>query len=100
MEIKVYGVHVTQKNRVSDVMNDGFLEITKRHGAAFVMDCKDPVRYLASFVLPTREKQKAFYTELARNGIDAEADTEPSFMPESYIGRYVGRDWLEGGEEV
>lgn len=96
MEVKVYGVHVTQENKMSDVMNDRFVQMVKKHGAAFVMDCKDPVRYLASFVLPTRKKQAEFWAELKAMGINAETDSSPSFMPEEYLGKYIGKDWMKG----
>lgn len=95
-EIKVYGVHVTQENRMGAVMNQDFVDMAKKHGAVLVMDCKDPVRYLASFVCPTREKQKAFHEELTKMGIKAHADSSPSFMPEDYLGKYVGKDWING----
>lgn len=41
MEVKVYGVHVTQENKMSDVMNDRFVQMMKKHGAVFVIDCKN-----------------------------------------------------------
>lgn len=94
MDIKVYGVHVTQENTLGDVMNQEFIQTVKRHGAIFVRQCKDPVRYLASFVLPTREKQRAFSADLKKMGIKAHDDALPATMPESYIGQYVDKDWL------
>lgn len=95
MEIKVYGVHIRQENSMGELMTKEFVRFTESHGAAFVMNGKNPVRYLASFILPTRKKQKAFADALAKRGIKADADKTPSFVDKAYLEKYLGNQWRD-----
>lgn len=98
MEVKVYGVHIKQDNSMEALMNEEFVKFAKSYGAAFVMNGKNPVKYLASFILPTREKQKAFTDALKKCGIKATADKEPAFVDKAYAEKYLGGGWF-GTEE-
>lgn len=93
MQIKVYGVHITQENSLESLMNDEFLELTKSCGAAFVSNSKDPVRYLASFILPTKNKQEVFIKKLSEQGIKAKTDSEPVRVDKAYLEMYLGANW-------
>ena len=76
-EIKVYGVHISQKNSMKTLMSKDFMMLTESCGAVLMQNGKDPVRYLASFILPTKEKQSAFAAELKKRKIKADADKSP-----------------------
>lgn len=93
MKIKVYGVHIAQENSLESVMNDEFVELVKSCGASLVSNGKDPVRYLASFILPTKSEQKVFVKKLIERGIKAEADSEPVRVNKAYLEKYLGATW-------
>lgn len=86
--MEFYGVHITQENNLSKVMSDSLLRAIKKHGAA-AASCKDPGHYLASFMLPTRERQTAFWRELNEAGIKAVADVSPSDISKSGIKEFL-----------
>jgi len=96
MEVKVYGVHIKQENSLKDIMNEEFVKFTEEHKAVLVLNGKNPVRYLASFILPTREKQRLFADELAKRGIKADSDATPSYVERGYFEKYLKGKWKEG----
>ena len=97
-EIKVYGVHISQKNDLKVLMSKDFMKLTESYGAVLVQNGKDPVKYLASFILPTKEKQLAFIAELKKWKIKADADSSPSYVEKAYLEKYVGSEWKETGK--
>ena len=84
-EAEVYAVHIRQENPMSKIMNENFVSFTKKCGAVFVVRCKDPVRYLASYVLPDRKRQENFAKELQKQNIAYDADEVSSFVDCGYI---------------
>ena len=98
MEVKVYGVHIRQDNSMEALMNEEFVRFAKSYGAAFVMNGKNPVKYLASFILPTKGKQEAFADALKKRGIKADADKKPAFVDKAYAEKYLGGGWFGTGE--
>lgn len=94
-EIKVYSVHISQKNSIKTLMSKDFMMLTESCGAVLVANGKDPLRYLASFILPTKEKQSAFADELKKRKIKADADRSPAYVDKAYLEKYVGSEWKE-----
>ncbi len=98
MQVKVYGVHISQENSMGAIMNKDFTKFAKDFGAVFVLNGKNPIKYLASFILLTKEKQMAFADALEKRGIKADADKDPAFVDKAYAEKYLGRKWLDAGE--
>ena len=94
MKIKVYSIHISQENSVQTIMDREFARFTESHGAALVLNGKNPVKYYASFILPTREKQEAFADALKKRGVKFDADKEPAFVDKAYAEKYLGSDWF------
>lgn len=94
MQVKVYGVHISQENSMGAIMNKDFTRFAKDFGAVFVLNGKNPIKYLASFILPTKEKQMAFADALEKRGIKADADKEPCFVDKDYAKKYLGSNWF------
>lgn len=82
---EVYAVHIRQENPMFSIMNINFIRLVAECEAVIVAYSKEPVRYLASFVLPDRERQKMFTKELQKKNITYDADKEPSFVKYEYI---------------
>lgn len=98
MQIKVYSIHISQKNGTQAIMSREFARFTESHGAALVLNGKNPTKYLASFILPSREKQEAFAEALNKRGVKFDADKEPAFADKAYAEKYLGSDWFRVGE--
>ena len=94
MERKVYGVHISQRNNIESVINEEFIKLAKSYEAVFVMETKDPVRYLGSFILPTRKEQRAFMEALSKRGIKAYADRISSRADNAVL-EHFGVKWQE-----
>lgn len=87
----VYGVHITQENSLKKVMTKELVEEVKRCGGALVKESKDPVKYLSSFVFPTRAKQARF--AMAMNEMGVKIDVEKA--PATVDSRDVHRGWTD-----
>ncbi len=91
MEVKVYGVHIRQGNNIKSVISEEFIKLIESYEAVLVLDTKDPVRNLASFILPSRTDQEAFMKALSKRGIKMCADKFPGYADKALLERFGGK---------
>lgn len=83
-EKRVYCLHITQKNALSDLMNKEMADLFKARHLAITPISKNPMKYLATMVFKTAEDREKFYEEF-KDKVDMELDEETAWVDEQYL---------------
>lgn len=86
-EVKMYALHITQRNSLMAICNKRFLSIMKKHEAyPLAQDANpDPVAYLATLLFRTDEQRQAFGRECEKMGIDFAYESKIAYSDEIHL---------------
>lgn len=84
-DVKLYVMHITQNNKMEDLMKYEVIEIIKKYAIGMAQNCKDPIKYIATVLFNDAEKRAECCLEFKKIGIDIQPDKEFAYVDEKYL---------------